>query len=109
MFAWCNMRRRVRTYPTYAGVEIDERWSTFAGFLAHPPAGTYEVGLCLCRTDDVGPYSPENCRWDTKTNSAKESWRTHPIRQQPNKGDEVEMLLTRALGKLRTPSAQDGV
>lgn len=58
----------------YVGVTRDERWSTFEGFLANQPAGRpFEPGLVLARTGDVGPYSPENTRWATKSENAREA------------------------------------
>lgn len=73
---WQNMRTRAKK------VGIDPRWVTFEGFAANPPTAgaspidgierNYEPGLCLARTGDVGPYSPENCRWDTRSNNSRE-------------------------------------
>jgi hypothetical protein len=63
-------------HPTYAGVECDERWSTFEGFLAHPPTvadgHAFEPGMVLARVGDRGGYSPENARWRTKSENVRE-------------------------------------
>lgn len=75
--AWENMRQRAGNnggiYPTYANVRCDPRWATFAGFLAHqPPGRPFTPGLCLSRFADQGDYSPENTRWLTRSENAKE-------------------------------------
>ena len=98
---WENMRVRVR-----GGVGCDPLWSTFAGFLANPPAAgpspvdgltrAYEPGLCLCRTGDTGPYSPANCRWDTRRNNTIEQVR--PVK-----------LTDAQVAEIRTAYASGGV
>lgn len=81
---WENMRQRTSgspRYPTYAGVRCDPRWDTFLGFVLHPPLGHnpfgadhdfYEPGLCLTRAGDSGDYTPENTRWLTRSENARE-------------------------------------
>lgn len=75
---WEAMRARVRPsywvkHPGYAGVAIDPRWATFPGFLAEPPAGEWAPGRVVARTGDTGDYSPENTRWATKAENAREA------------------------------------
>lgn len=75
--SWTGMRARChspsfKVQPSYANVKCDPRWETFQGFLDHPPAGSYEPGLVLARTGDVGDYSPENCRWATRSENTRE-------------------------------------
>ena len=80
--AWENMRQRVTNadrYPTYVGVQCDERWATFQGFLDNQPAGrTFELGLCLARFGDQGDYTPENARWLTRAENTAEQRRPDP-------------------------------
>lgn len=35
--------------------------------------------LQMCRTGDIGPYSPDNCRIDTCANNTRESHRTRRL------------------------------
>lgn len=78
--AWKAMRWRVRNRPTYRDVTIDERWATIEGFMANPPGGTYEPGMVLSRIGDLGPYSPENARWQTKQQNGREAMERSMVR-----------------------------
>lgn len=55
----------------------DDRWSTFEGFVAHPPTVSdgheWAPGLHLARVHDTGWYSPENARWRTKSENHQEN------------------------------------
>lgn len=78
--AWENMRSRAA-----GGTGCEDVWVTFEGFLMNPPSAgpspidgverDFAPGLCLCRTDDIGPYGPTNCRWDTRRNNSLEQRR----------------------------------
>jgi len=109
--SWENMRARAGK-----GIGCDPVWSTFEGFASNPPAAgpspvdgltrEFEPGLCLCRTGDVGPYSPGNCRWDTRRNNTLEQRRrmkltehdVAEIRATYARGDTTQRALARRFG-----------
>lgn len=79
--AWRGMKSRCYRekdprYKDYGGrgITVCERWlDSFENFLAD--MGERPEGLTLDRKDNDGPYSPDNCKWSTRSEQQRNTRR----------------------------------
>jgi hypothetical protein len=91
--SWCSMIQRCTNpnRPRFAdhggrGIKIYGSWLRFEAFLAD--MGERPEGKTLDRIDNDGDYEPDNCKWSTPTEQARnrrkaQSWKDGDCRDSP--------------------------
>ena len=102
---WTDIQTRCHNpnsaaYPSYGGrgIVVCDRWrESFENFLAD--MGERPAGKSIDRIDNDGPYSPENCRWATRVEQARNKRNT--VRVAEHGGKSIPEL-AEAAGITRT-------
>lgn len=75
-YSWASMIQRCtnpdrNVYELYGGrgIRVCERWTSFDNFLAD--MGERPSGHSLGRIDADGPYSPDNCEWQSDATQSR--------------------------------------
>ncbi len=83
---WSNMKNRCenpanRSYARYGarGITVDPRWQSFEAFLADMGPRPSPKHSLDRYPNQNGPYSPDNCRWASRSQQNNNKSNNHPI------------------------------
>lgn len=103
-YVWLGMKARCstpedssmpRNFKNYAqrGISVCPEWiNDYEAFRAWAVRSGYKVGLWIDRENGSGNYNPENCRWVTPPESARN---TSHVKLRPRDVIAIRLLMSR--------------
>lgn len=92
--SWSSMKTRCynKNYPGYSeyggrGIVVCKRWQEFANFLED--MGKRPKDKTLDRVDNHGDYTPQNCRWATLKEQARNTRNIESAKKYSHKGETL--------------------
>jgi hypothetical protein len=76
--------KKVNNFRNYGGkgIIVCSEWKDdFLKFRTWALRNGYQENLTIDRINNDGNYEPSNCRWITKSENSKKSWKDTPVRQ----------------------------
>jgi hypothetical protein len=90
---WYGMHKRCLSAPGYAdrGIKVCEAWATVEPFLSWAATAGYAPGLELDRKNNNGDYSPDNCRFVSKSTNQRNKRNTLMV-THPDTGQTIPLI-----------------
>ena len=81
---------KVKSFKDYGGrgITVCDGWHLFENFLAY--MGERPEGMTLDRIDSDKGYTPDNCRWATKTTQARNTRANHIVDFRGERMTQIE-------------------